>query len=991
MQDCPGHEELQAFLSGALAEARAALLRAHVLDCVRCQDLLDRLTDSETLSPWKPLARQVRSELEPEPALESLRQVLRTVPGESTLEGSTDWRAVLGPSSRPGDLGTLDGYFVEAELGRGGMGIVFRAFDPGLQRRVALKVLRPDLTHPRARRRLVREARVVAQFRHDHLVAVYAVVDPTEGLPYLVMEYLDGPTLSHLIGLGTSLEPRQAANLAAQVADGLAAAHAAGLVHRDIKPDNIMIDPATGRAKLMDFGLARDEASQENLTREDVLAGTPTHMSPEQARGLELDGRSDVYSLGVTLYECLTGEVPFRGAPHMVLQQVCDDEPRPPGRLNDRIPRDLETICLKAMAKEPSRRYATARDLADDLRRWLNGEPIKARPPGPVGRLARWCRRNPRLAVLVVIVFGLLVLLTAVSSLATLRIAREQRQTLQEHKAASDHYHLALETLNSLVLDLNQKLGSRPGTLQVKRDILETARAGLEKIARSNEAAGTIDRSAVVAYDQLGWVFNELGRTSDAIHAYDKARDLAEALARANPDSLESQRDLAGAHDKLGDMSRFNNDIPAAEAAFRRAVAVREALTARHGQDPEVLRDQQVSTNKIGLIHLRRGEYAAALAQFTRALELLDRYAPNYPSRTKVLSDYEYTYRQLGQACLMSDWTAGAEYSRKALESARAFVAAAPQDLWLRKKLAIDYDQLAAARLLLADLDGAEANYLESQKVRQALLDAESGDVDNRRSLAVSYRYLGDLARCRRNTDATRSLYQKCLAICETLADADPGSAQKQGDVLETLGVLTDNAERAEKFDEALEWIQRTMHWLDRLEREKRLRRDVLEPSRLIATGQQALYQAAARGPGLDSAPTPELPPVLQDWWRLLHGLGLARRGRYVEAAAEIRDVLSRDPKESLKSIRVARVFARCAESVAPGKPDMALTAEERTLRQDYIHLALDAVRRTLQLSPATAFDTFAEPDLDLLRRRGDLQAIARELGQEVSRKAKTP
>ncbi len=183
------------------------------------------------------------------------------------------------------------------------------------------------------------------------------------------------------------------------------------------------------------------------------------------------------------------------------------------------------------------------------------------------------------------------------------------------------------------------------------------------------------------------------------------------------------------------------------------------------------------------------------------------------------------------------------------------------------------------------------------------------------------------------------------------------------------------------------------MQWLDRLEREKRLGRDVLEESRTIATGQQALYQAAARGLGLDSqaAPAPDLPPILQDWWKLFRGMGLVRRGRHAEAAAEIRDVLSHEPKDALKSLRVGRIFALCADAVAPGKPDDALTPDQRRLRQAYINSALDAVRQTLRLSPAMAFDTFAEPDFDLLRRRGDLAAFVRELGQEASPKAPAP
>ncbi len=418
---------------------------------------------------------------------------------------------------------------------------------------------------------------------------------------------------------GGSPGSRLAADLIAQVADGLAAAHAVGLIHRDIKPDNIMIDPATSRAKLMDFGLARDETSGENLTRDDIIAGTPTHMSPEQARGTEpLDGRSDIYSLGVTLYEALTGEVPFHGTPQMVLQQVCDDEPRPPRRLNDQIHRDLETICLKAMAKEPARRYATALDLADDLRRWQKGEPIRARPLGPIGRLGRWCRRNTRVAALIASVFSLLVLVTVISWVAVVRISREQARTLREHQAARDHYDLALETLSSLVFNVNQKLGTRPGTLKLKREILQTAQTGLERIAQSSEADGVTNRGAVVAYAQLGDLLFALGHTPDAQRAYEKSRDLAKNLVEASPGSIQPLRDLALAFDNVGNLLRYNNENEGTEANYRKAIAIREQLIRDNARDPEILRDLSVSINNIGLIHLRRAEYAAAMAQFQR-------------------------------------------------------------------------------------------------------------------------------------------------------------------------------------------------------------------------------------------------------------------------------------------------------------------------------------------------------------------------------------
>src|SRR5262249_30574227 len=177
--------------------------------------------------------------------------------------------------------------------------------------------------------------------------------------------------------------PAESARLLADVAEALQYAHEQGVVHRDVKPSNVMLD-AEGRPHVMDFGLAKRAAGEITMTVEGQVLGTPAYMSPEQARGdaHKVDGRSDVSSLGVVLYQLLTGELPFRGTQRMLLHQVLHDEPRPPRRLNDRIPRDPETICLKAMAKEPGRRYQSAGDLAADLRRYLAGEPIRARPVG---------------------------------------------------------------------------------------------------------------------------------------------------------------------------------------------------------------------------------------------------------------------------------------------------------------------------------------------------------------------------------------------------------------------------------------------------------------------------------------------------------------------------------------------------------------------------------------------------------------------------------
>jgi eukaryotic-like serine/threonine-protein kinase len=363
---CPPEDRLRLLLSGGSTLEQGDLV-AHLDSCPECRLTLERLAD--TTHDLLDVARGVGRVADTHFAEDSLRRLLAALEEHGpTTTAEMPAHAIVSAET----IGRLDGYQVTGLLGQGAMGQVLAAFDPALHRKVAVKILAPNLAgDPVARERFAREARAAAAVKHEHVVTIHAVRE-TGGLPYLVMEHLAGGSLQDYLERHGALDWRVAARLGAEIAEGLAAAHAAGLIHRDIKPSNILLETSSpgepGTAKIGDFGLARI-ADESRLTATGILAGTPVYMAPEQALGEPLDGRADLFSLGSVLYTLCTGREPFSGAnPMAVLRRVCEAKPVPIRELCPAVPSWLADLVERLHAKSPARRLASAAEVAALIR-----------------------------------------------------------------------------------------------------------------------------------------------------------------------------------------------------------------------------------------------------------------------------------------------------------------------------------------------------------------------------------------------------------------------------------------------------------------------------------------------------------------------------------------------------------------------------------------------------------------------------------------------
>jgi tetratricopeptide (TPR) repeat protein len=667
---CPSGEDWWRFLLGQLAEAETDRLERHLGGCRACVEVL------ATLRPQDELLEIVAGVARRRPSVDEdvragLLQALCRLPeaGTDLLAGSQETplgplanlelsalSAFLAPPRDPDEVGRFGPYGILRVLGAGGMGVVFAAQQDRPRRVVALKLIAPaSLVKGERLARFRAETELIARLQHPNIVPILEVGEQG-GRPYFTMEYLAGGNLAQKLAVAP-LTPRAAAELGRTLARAVQFAHEQGIVHRDLKPANVLLT-TTGAPKIADFGLAKQlegEAGADatrNQTESGVILGTPSYIAPEQAlgRSQEIGPACDVYALGAILYETLTGRPPFKAATILeTLEQVRTAEPVPPGRLQPGVPRDLQTICLKCLAKEPARRYRSAKEVADDLDRFLRGEPIQARPVPVWERAWKWTRRNLTLAVLLLVCLLSLVALGIVSLAyqARLRaeVARAEKQweraeaekaeAQRQQQLARDRYQLAHDVIDRMVL---RGMGLRPADAWRLQKLCEDRLEFFRTLQGADAPEIRLDMAdSLLALGHLQIRFNQMKL------AVEYSRQ-AIALMEGLPEELRlqpyCQDRLANAHTLLADLAERQDEK---EHGYRQVLAIRTRLAEA---DPENLDCQHRLAHAellLGIVHRTASRWTEAEALSIRARSRYARLADARPG--------ELTYRDQLATC----------------------------------------------------------------------------------------------------------------------------------------------------------------------------------------------------------------------------------------------------------------------------------------------------------------------------------------------------
>lgn len=677
----------------------------------------------------------------------------------------------------------VPGYEIVAELGGGGMGDVYLARHLGLNRHVALKMLHGRAS-PERLARFRREAESIARLQHPNIVQIYDVGEH-DGVPFYAMEHVAGGSLAAKLA-GVPQPPRAAAAMVETLARAVAAAHDRGVIHRDLKPSNVLVsggvvrggvvrgdnnghEPSTThhsplttapltthQLKIADFGLAKHIGIDSGQTHTGQILGTPSYMAPEQAAGdlNSIGPATDVYALGAILYEMLTGRPPFRGAsPLDTLEQVRAQEPVPPSRLVAKVPRDVAIICLKCLQKAPAARYAGAQALADDLGRFLRDEPILARPVGRIERSWRWCRRNPRVAVLA----AALVVVVAAASLLQRNARRRLHETTSHvRRQVTDALGEGRQAAAGQLIDEFMVMlaadgpGQAPLNSRTRQALLERAQRHYRD--QAEEACDQPERRAEFAHasDRLGDIHRCFGQSAQAEQSFRQAAAAYAQLVQDSPESIKHRFDLAWCHGKLGETIAADRPEEAIHA-YREALSLLRQLPAEVGDPAAPGRERARLLTNLGGALGSLGRHDDAAPCFEQAAAVWSELAAQAPHDSQPRLELARCHDGRGNALEQSGRRAAAAAAyRDARAVAERLVADFPKSPESQRQLAAACYN--SARLALADNRSAEAKKFVEEAVRhqQTAIDLLPDDAALREGLERQRSLLSQLAAAHR-------------------------------------------------------------------------------------------------------------------------------------------------------------------------------------------------------------------------------------------------
>ncbi len=733
---------------------------------------------------------------------------------------------VSAPPARPlgNRLGEPLGDFqILREVGRGGMGVVYEAIQLSLGRRVALKILPFASTlDSRQLQRFKNEAQAAACLHHTNIVPVFAT-GVERGVHYYAMQFIDGHTLDEAIELLRKdrrpdlVEPgnkgasapsprcpgvcgdlssttvvlaelstlrasrpatyfRKVAELGIQAAEALEHAHDMGIIHRDMKPGNLLIDER-GNLWIMDFGLAHVQ-SDAKLTMTGDFMGTLRYMSPEQALAnrVLVDHRTDLYSLGATLYELLTLQPAVGGTDkHEVLRKIAFEEPKAPRKIDRNIPAELDTIVLKCLEKEPESRYGTARELAEDLRRFLMHEPIRARPANLARRIAKWSRRHRYLVTSAIVLLFVAVVALATS---TLLVLRQKNIAEAEKQRADERFLMAWQAVDDMYTQFAEKwLAQRPRLQPVQRLFLEKALRFYERCAQEQSTSPRVRRDTARAHHRVADIQEALGNHERALAAYGQAIEISEELVAEFPVAVDYRAQLADHHSHLGLLLRKRGDYEKAAKHLRKALEIRTNIADQSNQPDDHL--LLVANSHLNLSALLEdiGDEAGPIKHYRQALAIQEDLVARGADNAKLKDQLAYTHRCLG-------------HHEKALEIQLELARSDPHNPEYQQELHRTYSVLGQLSYDDGDRAKAEEQWNKALGISTVLVRDYPDVPEHRANQAWCLARLGGIYLDHNDLKKATELGEQALQLRAALARQFADVPQYQQEAVESHGML---------------------------------------------------------------------------------------------------------------------------------------------------------------------------------------------------------